>query len=126
MERIFLSHASKDKEIIQGFMDEILIGALSIKLGDIFCTTTDGTKIKSGEDWRNEIRAHLVEAKITFLFITPNYKESEICLNEMGAAWVLGYYRVQRYHYLSNLLIMALSVYYRKLNKWKDSKMKEA
>lgn len=89
MTRIFISHSSKDKEIIQAFMDEILIGALGIKITDIFCTTTDGTKIKSGNDWRNDIKEHLVGSKITFLIITPNYKESEICLNEMGAAWVL-------------------------------------
>jgi hypothetical protein len=31
---------------------------------------------------------HLINAKITFLIITPNYKESEVCMNEMGAAWV--------------------------------------
>lgn len=89
MKRIFISHASKDKEIVQAFMDEILIGALGIKITDIFCTTTDGTKIKSGNDWRNDIQEHLVDSKVTFLIITPNYKESEICLNEMGAAWVL-------------------------------------
>jgi len=89
MQRIFISHASKDKEIVQAFMDEILIGALGIKITDIFCTTTDGTKIKSGNDWRNDIKEHLAGSKVTFLIITPNYKESEICLNEMGAAWVL-------------------------------------
>jgi len=89
MERILISHASKDKEIIQAFMDEILIGALGIKITDIFCTSTDGTKIKSGSDWRNNIKEHLESSRITLLFLTPNYKESEICLNEMGAAWVL-------------------------------------
>jgi len=26
--------------------------------------------------------------KINFLLITPNYKESEVCMNEMGAAWM--------------------------------------
>jgi hypothetical protein len=89
MKRIFISHASKDIEIVQAFMNEILIGALGIKITDIFCTTTDGTKIKSGNDWRNDIKEHLIGSKVTFLIITPNYKESEICLNEMGAAWVL-------------------------------------
>ena len=89
MERIFISHSSRDEEIIKAFIDDILIGSLMVKISDIFCTTTDGTKIHSGEDWRNAIKEHLINAKITFLLITPNYKESEICLNEMGAAWVL-------------------------------------
>lgn len=73
---------------MQAFIDEILVGALSVKISEIFCTTTDGTKIISGEDWRNSIRDALIASKITFLIITPNYKESEVSLCEMGAAWV--------------------------------------
>ncbi|MCF6271113.1 MAG: TIR domain-containing protein, partial [Melioribacteraceae bacterium] len=88
MSKIFLSHASKDGEIVKYFIDDILTGGLSVRINDIFCTTTDGTKIESGEDWRNSIREELKNAAITILIITSNYKESEICLNEMGAAWV--------------------------------------
>jgi hypothetical protein len=89
MKRIFISHASKDKYIIQSFVDDILDAGLGIDVNDIFCTTIDGTKIPSGNDWRNEIKKSLEESIITFLIITPHYKESEMCLNEMGAAWVL-------------------------------------
>jgi len=85
---IFISHATKDKEIINTFVDLILLGALSVPIDQIFCVSTDGTKIKSGTDWRNSINESLLSAKINFLIITPNYKESEVCLNEMGAAWV--------------------------------------
>jgi len=87
--KIFISHASKDKKIADAFVDIILQGALSVSIEDIFCVSTDGTKIKSGENWRNRIKTNLKSAKINFLIITPNYKESEVCLNEMGAAWVL-------------------------------------
>lgn len=89
MKNVFISHASKDKAIVDAFVDELLVGALAVQVKDIFCTSTDGTKITSGEDWRNEIRDNLKAAKITFLIVTQNYKESEICMNEMGAAWVL-------------------------------------
>src|SRR5260221_4510442 len=89
MKRVFISHASKDKEIVDAFIDDLLVNVLAIKITDVFCTSTDGTKILSGEDWRNQIQENLKGAKITFLIITPNYKESEICLNEMGAAWGL-------------------------------------
>jgi len=85
---IFISHATKDKEIIDAFVDIILHGALSVPIDKIFCVSTDGTKIKSGADWRDSINDSLLSAKINFLIITPNYKESEVCLNEMGAAWV--------------------------------------
>lgn len=85
---VFISHASKDKEIVDGFIDLILQGALSVSIDKIFCVSTDGTKIESGADWRNKINDSLLSAKVNFLIITPNYKESEVCLNEMGAAWV--------------------------------------
>lgn len=85
---VFISHASKDKEISDAFVDLILHGALSVPIDQIFCTSTDGTKIKSGEDWRDQIKDSLLCARINFLIITPNYKESEVCLNEMGAGWV--------------------------------------
>uniref|UniRef100_A0A7V3J9B0 TIR domain-containing protein n=1 Tax=candidate division CPR3 bacterium TaxID=2268181 RepID=A0A7V3J9B0_UNCC3 len=89
MPKIFISHSKKDKPIVNFFVDDILIGGLGIKIVDIFCTSIDGSKIKSGEDWRNDIKDALQESKVTFLIITPNYKSSEICQNEMGAAWVL-------------------------------------
>ena len=85
---VFISHASKDKQIAQYFMDDLLIGCLGFKAGEIFCSTTDGTRIKSGHDWRDSIQLALQEAKVTILLITPHYKESEVCQNEMGAAWV--------------------------------------
>lgn len=85
---IFISHAIKDKEIVDAFVDIILHGALSVPIDKIFCVSTDGTKIESGSVWRDSIKESLLSSKINFLIITPNYKESEVCLNEMGAAWV--------------------------------------
>ncbi|MHB1418192.1 MAG: toll/interleukin-1 receptor domain-containing protein [Bacillota bacterium] len=84
---IFISHSSLDKEIVKLFIDDILMGGLGIKITDIFCTSIEGTKIKSGEEWRTQIKEHILNAKIIFLIITSNYKASEMCLNEMGAAW---------------------------------------
>ncbi|WAC01585.1 TIR domain-containing protein [Lacinutrix neustonica] len=85
---IFISHSGKDKQIVDNFIDLILHGALSVPINNIFCTSTDGTKIKSGTDWRNSILDALQQAKINFLIISSNYKESEVCMNEMGAGWV--------------------------------------
>ncbi|ARN78891.1 hypothetical protein BST97_13330 [Nonlabens spongiae] len=85
---IFISHSGKDKQIVDNFIDLILQGGLGVHITNIFCTSTDGTKIKSGTDWRNSIIDALQLAKINFLIITPNYKESEVCMNEMGAGWV--------------------------------------
>jgi len=86
--KLFVSHASNDKVIIDSLVDDILHGALAIRLSEIFCTTTDGTKIKSGDDWRTSIQKAIEGSQIVLLIITPNYKESEICMCEMGAAWM--------------------------------------
>lgn len=85
---VFISHAVNDKEIANAFVDLLILGALSVPIDQVFCISTDGTKIKSGSDWRNSIRDSLTSAKIIILIITPNYKESEFCLCEMGAAWI--------------------------------------
>jgi len=88
MNKIFISHASSDEFIAKQLIDDILIGSLSVNITEIFCTSTDGTKIESGEDWRNSIETALTLSNIIILIITPNYKESEVCICEMGAAWV--------------------------------------
>lgn len=87
-QKIFVSHASKDEEIARAFVDLILHGGLSVPINEIYCISADGTKIKSGDDWRNSIRSAIRIVKINFLLITTSYKNSEVCLNEMGAAWV--------------------------------------
>ena len=43
--------------------------------------------IKNGEDIRNHIHSNIKDSDYSFLLISKNYKESEICLNEMGAVW---------------------------------------
>jgi hypothetical protein len=88
--RIFISHATKDKFITDSFIDLILDIGLSIDIvQDVFSTSYEGTKIKTGADWRESIKEAIQNAKVVFLFISPHYKESEVCQNEMGAAWVL-------------------------------------
>lgn len=86
--QIFISHSGKDEQIIRDFVDLILNGGMNIPSNKIFCTSLEGMKIVSGDDWRNSILDSLKSAKINLLIITPNYKESEVCMNEMGAAWI--------------------------------------
>ena len=86
---IFISHASQDRKIIENFINYILNLGLEIKTEDIFCSTTAGTKPPIGMKWRDIIKNRLKSAKVVFMFITTNYKNSEICHNEGGAAWIL-------------------------------------
>lgn len=87
--RLFISHSSKDRNLVSKFVDHVLLLGLGMKREDIFCTSLDGSKIKSGDDFRNAIKTQLLQARAVIQIITKNYKASEVCLNEMGAAWVL-------------------------------------
>lgn len=63
---------------------------LNIPIDNIFNTSIEATSITSGEDFRQAIKESLKRASHIIQVITLNYKNSEVCMNEMGAAWVLG------------------------------------
>ena len=86
---IFISHSSKDEWIVTPFIDKILNLGMSIPRSKIFYTSNEDTGIKSGQDFRRTIQKKLQNAKAVIQIISQNYKQSEVCLNEMGAAWVL-------------------------------------
>jgi hypothetical protein len=87
--KIFISHSSKDAPIVKKFIDHVLKLGLGITNEEIFCTSADGIGVKSGEDFKKRIYEELKNAKMVIQILTKNYRTSEICLNEMGAAWVL-------------------------------------
>lgn len=84
---IFISHSSKDKSVVQLFVDNILQLGTGIKPEQIFCTSIEDMGIKNGGDIRKHIHKNIRNADYSFLLISNNYKKSEICLNEMGAVW---------------------------------------
>jgi hypothetical protein len=85
---IFISHSEKDKPIAD-LLDDLLCRGLGIHADDLFITSLDGQGIEGGEPVRESIRVALEKAAAVICLITPNYKASEPCLNELGAAWVL-------------------------------------
>lgn len=88
--KIFISHASKDQKIVVSFTEKILELGLGIKSKtEIFNTSIEDAGIQSGEDFKARIKKELTDASAVILIITDNYKKSEACLNEMGAAWAL-------------------------------------
>ena len=86
--KIFISHSSKDRDIVNGFIKEILKIGCGFKDSDIFCTL-DPTVIRTGDDFREKIVENMKSCDFILLFISENYMKSEICHNEMGAAWAL-------------------------------------
>ena len=88
VKKIFISHSSKDKTIVEAFTNLLRLGA-NISHDDIFCTSIEEMKIKNGEDIRQHIQNNVNFSDFAILLISPNYKNSEICLNEMGAVWAI-------------------------------------
>ena len=86
--KIFISHSSKDKTIVEAFTNLLRLGA-NISHEDIFCTSIEEIRIKNGEDIRQHIQNNVNFSDFAILLISQNYKQSAICLNEMGAVWAI-------------------------------------
>ena len=85
--RIFISHSSKDKQLVKDFVNHILCLGIGLNPDDIFCTSIEDMTMRNGEDIRKHIQDNIRSAEYSFLLISDNYKASEICVNEMGAVW---------------------------------------
>ena len=86
--KIFISHASADETIVNAFVKEILLLGCHFTPQEIFCTL-DHTAIRTGEDFRNVIVENMKACDYVICLISDSYKKSEVCQNEMGAAWTL-------------------------------------
>ena len=85
--RIFISHSSKDKQLVKDFVNHILCLGIGLNPDDIFCTSIEDMTMRNGEDIRKHIQDNIRSAEYSFLLISDNYKASEVCVNEMGAVW---------------------------------------
>lgn len=86
--KIFISHSSQDKDVVDAFVEKILMLGCGFKSSDIFCTLNH-TSIRTGDDFRNEIIKNMKDCDFILCMISENYRKSEVCQNEMGAAWTL-------------------------------------
>lgn len=86
--KFFISHSTDDKTVVNSFIKDILKIGCGFKDCDIFCTL-DPTSIKTGDDFREKIVENMKACDYILLFISKNYNSSDVCKNEMGAAWAL-------------------------------------
>lgn len=93
--RIFISHASKDKELVSKFVDSIILLGMGLESEIIAYTSRDDTGVVPGESIPLFIQNNIACADVVLLMISDNYKNSEVCLNEMGAAWALNKHIIQ-------------------------------
>lgn len=85
---VFISHSEKDKALVD-LLHDLLVRGLGIHTDCVYVTSLDGQGIDAGESVRESIRVALENSMVVICVITPNYKASEPCLNELGAAWAL-------------------------------------
>jgi hypothetical protein len=85
--RFFISHSSEDKNVVDIFVDKILRLGLSIDINDIAYTSREDTGVVNGENIPQYIKTNISNCEFVFFIVSENYRKSEVCLNEMGAAW---------------------------------------
>ncbi|GLU56116.1 hypothetical protein Dfri01_55770 [Dyadobacter frigoris] len=84
--KIFISHASNDREIVRKLID--YIRAIGVNTKSIFCSSLEPYGIPLGEDFLSRIKSELNGDALVLFVLSPNFYESAVCLCEMGAAWV--------------------------------------
>lgn len=87
--KIFISHKSEDQ-----FFADALVDLLRHYIGSnpnmIFCSSIPNYKIDLGKEIYDEISAQFTDNDIlTIIIHSPRYYQSAVCLNEMGASWIL-------------------------------------
>lgn len=88
MEKIFISHSSKDKELVLSFVNFLRLG-LNLRRDEIFCSSLSGC-LPTGKEFIPAIKNVIQNCGVTILLITDNFLKSQFCLAEMGAVWALG------------------------------------
>ena len=88
--KVFISHKKEDKDYADALVN--LINFIIGPDGDkIFCSSVQGYGIKQSRDIMDELKAQFENHDIFMVIIhSPRYYQSAVCLNEMGAAWVMG------------------------------------
>lgn len=89
MAKIFISHSSHDKEVVDLFKNLVLNAGLGVLDRDIAYTSAPETGVPTGGNIPQYIKDNIADSDFVFFMISENYRKSKVCLNEMGAAWAL-------------------------------------
>jgi hypothetical protein len=87
--RIFLSHSSKDKLLVDELTDLLTTGC-DVSAKDILVTTLPGKGIPAGfHNYIEYLRQQIQQPALVVLLLSENYFASQFCLCELGATWAL-------------------------------------
>ena len=85
MATIFVSHAVKDKAIVEEFVDLLHLG-IGIQPDDTFCSSLPGMDIPTGAAFISHIKAQVTNPDLVLLMISPEFLKSQFCQHEVGAS----------------------------------------
>lgn len=87
---VFISHAVKNKDIADKLVDLLETG-VGISDSDIFCSSLEGLGIPGGTNFVEFIKKQIKDPKVVILLLSEDYFDSQFCLAELGASWVLSH-----------------------------------
>lgn len=86
--KIFISHSSEDLKYVEPFVE--LLADIGLTNENLFCSSVPDYAIPLNQDIFDYLASLFHNYKLYVVFmLSNNYYESPVCLNEMGAAWVL-------------------------------------
>ena len=89
--KIFISHSSKDVEYVAKLVN--LLDDMGLDQTQVFCSSLPGYDIPVDTNIFDYLREQFHEYSLHVIIVhSPNYYQSPVSLNEMGAAWVLRTY----------------------------------
>lgn len=87
--KLFISHATDDARYVSGLVE--LLEYIGFRKETMFCSSYAGYGVPLDEDIYDYLKKQFNEYELyVILMLSDNYYRSPACLNEMGAAWVLG------------------------------------
>ena len=89
MGSIFISHASKDKDVADQLLSLLCVG-IGIHASEVFCTSLGGLGVSVGKDDTETIRQNLLKSSVAFTLVSNRFLESWFCHYELGAFWLTG------------------------------------
>jgi hypothetical protein len=75
MPAIFISHAAKDEQLVEEFVDLLQVG-IGVHPDDIFCSSLPGMGIPIGTDFINYIKCKVQNPDLVILVVTPAFWSS--------------------------------------------------
>jgi hypothetical protein len=85
--KVFISHSSLDKQYVDKFVE--LLKRFGFHDKDIFYSSNIANGVEPGELILDRLKSELENRPVVIYFLSKNYYASSICLNEMGASWMM-------------------------------------